>query len=67
MNGDIKGFISEFAINTFLMAITLGIYIPWGQNNISAAFINRVKYGNKSFLYTGNGSDVFTEYLLALS
>ena len=43
----------------FLTIITIGIYAPWFQKDLTAYYVGKTKYTEKNFSFHGKGGDLF--------
>jgi len=58
-----KEYHKQFVIEVFRTAFTFGIAFPWSYVNLQRIKLKNTTYGNKSFKYYGEGSEVFLIYL----
>lgn len=64
--GVMKEFVVLFLSGGFLTAITLGLYYPFFDARRQAFMVNNAFFGNRAFLFDGQGRDLFKPFLVAM-
>jgi uncharacterized membrane protein YjgN (DUF898 family) len=54
------GYATVRIAHILLTILTLGIYYPWYRHRLLDYVVNRTDFGNETFQYDGEGSDLFT-------
>jgi uncharacterized membrane protein YjgN (DUF898 family) len=61
--GLVSPFLKQFARGVGFLAITLGLYTPFFQNNVRRYLLSHSYFGSTPFHYDGEGRDLFPKFI----